>query len=42
MMKSEDFELPPEIWEKILDFCDSQTLMSFQQVCNRWNEIVQV
>ena len=34
--------LPPEIWETILDFCDTQTLLSFQQTCFEWSQIVQV
>ena len=42
MIKSKAVLLPPEIWEKIFDFCDSQTLINFQQVCGYWSQIVQV
>ena len=41
-MNFHQFRLPPEIWESILDFCDTQTLINFQNVCLEWKQIVQV
>ncbi len=41
-MNFPELKFPPEIWENILDFCDAQTLINFQNVCLEWKEIVQV
>ncbi len=37
-----DPSLPPEIWEKILDFFETETIINFQRVCHEWRQIVQV
>ncbi len=32
--------LPIEIWEKLLDLLDRESLLSFQDVCLEWRKIV--
>ena len=34
------FTLPAEIWEKILDLLDTNSLLSFQHTCHQWRNII--
>ncbi len=39
-MKNSGPIFPLEIWEKIFDFLDSESLLSFQKVCTEWRNLI--